>query len=83
MFFIFLDQVKSVIWTSPSIPASSSTKAPKLVTLTTVPWTSASTGYFKEIFDQGSSDNCLTDNLTDFLTLSFSITFACNLSPIL
>ncbi len=42
--FILRVQLMSLMWTSPSIPSSISTKAPKLVRLRTLPSISVPTG---------------------------------------
>ena len=68
-------QLRSEIWIIPSIPGSTSTKAPKLVMLRTLALTIAPAGYFCEAIAQGFVCVCLRPNeISCFSLLTFNTT---------
>src|ERR1035437_5115072 len=79
----FLVQDISERCTRPSIPFSSSTKAPKSVTRVTLPLTRSPTLYFSATRSQGCSWSCLSPSEMRFLAGSTLRIRASTLSPTL
>ena len=70
------------IWTSPSIPGSNSTKAPKSLILTTFPKTAEPSLYFSSTTLHGSGVNSLILNDNFFASLSKFIILTSTIWPI-
>ena len=70
---------RSEMWTSPSMPSSTSTNAPKSVRLRTLPLSREPTGYFSASCSQGFGSICFRPRLMRCASWSMSSTSALDL----
>ena len=79
----FLVQLISETWTRPSMPGSSSTKAPYSVMLVTRPLNTPPTGYLAAAPSQGSLSSCFMPRLMRWVSRLMRMICTFTVSPML